>query len=44
VPLPEFALLDDERDRKTVSTAALQRSFTAAARQAAMDPDDGMAL
>ena len=44
VPLPEFALLDDERDRKTVRTAALQRSFTAAARQAAMDPGDGMAL
>jgi type IV secretion system protein VirD4 len=44
VPLPEFALLDDERNQKTVRTAALQRSFTAAARQAAMDPDDGMAL
>jgi type IV secretion system protein VirD4 len=44
VPLPEFALLDDGRDRKTVRTAALQRSFAAAARQAAMDPDDGMAL
>jgi type IV secretion system protein VirD4 len=44
VPLPEFALLDDDRDRRTVRTAALQRSFTAAARQAAMDPDDGMAL
>jgi type IV secretion system protein VirD4 len=44
VPLPEFALLDDERDRKTVRTASLQRSFAAAARQAAMDPDGGMAL
>jgi len=44
VPLPEFALLDDDRDRKTVRTAAPQRSFAAAARQAAMDPDDGMAL
>jgi len=43
-PLPEFALLDDERSRKTVRTAALQRSFTAAAGQAAMDPDDDMAL
>jgi type IV secretion system protein VirD4 len=44
VPLPEFALLDDERDRKAVRTAALRRSVAAAARQAAMDPDDGMAL
>jgi type IV secretion system protein VirD4 len=44
VPLPEFALLDDDRDRKTVRTAALQRSFAAAAGQAAMDPDDDMAL
>ena len=44
VPLPEFALLDDERDRRTVRTASLQRSFAAAARQAAMDPDGGMAL
>jgi type IV secretion system protein VirD4 len=44
VPLPEFALLDDERSQEPVRTAALQRSFTAAARQAAMDPDDGMAL
>jgi type IV secretion system protein VirD4 len=44
VPLPEFALLDDDRDRRTVRTAAPQRSFAAAARQAAMDPDDGMAL
>jgi type IV secretion system protein VirD4 len=43
VPLPEFALLDDERSRKTVRTATLQRSFTAVAGQAAMDPDDGMA-
>jgi type IV secretion system protein VirD4 len=39
---PEFALLDDDRDRKTVRTAALQRSL--AAGQAAMDPDDDMAL
>jgi hypothetical protein len=44
VPLPEFALLDDDRDRKTVRTAALQRSFADAAGQAAMDPDDDMAL
>ena len=44
VPLPEFTLLDDERIQKTTRTAALRRSFTAAARQAAMDPDDGMAL
>jgi len=44
VPLPEFSLLDDDRDRKTVRTAALQRSFAAAAGQAAMDPDDDMAL
>ena len=44
VPLPEFALLDDDRDRKTVRTAELQRSFAAAAGQAAMDPDDDMAL
>jgi type IV secretion system protein VirD4 len=44
VPLPEFALLDDERDRKAGRTAALQRSITAVVRQAAMDPDDGMAF
>jgi type IV secretion system protein VirB11 len=39
-----FKLLDDERIQKTTRTAALQRPFTAVARQAAMDPDDGMAL
>jgi len=43
-PLPEFALLDDERDRETVRAAATRRSFVTVARQAAMDPDDGMAL
>jgi type IV secretion system protein VirD4 len=42
VPSLEFALLDDDRDLKTVRTAALRRSF--AAGQAAMDPDDDMAL
>lgn len=44
VPLPEFSVLDDERNQKTLRIAASQRSFTAAVRQAAMDPDDGMAL
>lgn len=43
VVLPEFTLLDDERIQKTNRTA-LQHAFTAAARQVAMDPDDGMAL
>jgi type IV secretion system protein VirD4 len=43
-PLPEFALLDDERDRETVRAATTRRSFATVARQAAMDPGDGMAL
>jgi type IV secretion system protein VirD4 len=43
-PLPEFALLDDERGRETIRKAAMRRSIASVARQAAMDPDDGMAL
>jgi type IV secretion system protein VirD4 len=41
---PEFALLDDERHRETVRAAATRRSFATVARQAAMDPGDGMDL
>jgi type IV secretion system protein VirD4 len=43
-PLPEFALLDDERNREAVRTATMRRSVASVARQAAMDPEDGMAL
>jgi type IV secretion system protein VirD4 len=42
--LPEFALLDDEPKCNTVRAATLRRSLATVARQAAMDPADGMAL
>jgi type IV secretion system protein VirD4 len=41
---PEFALLDDEPDDDPVRAKALNQSFRAVARQAALDPDDGLGL
>jgi type IV secretion system protein VirD4 len=39
---PEIALLDDEPDDD--ATKAMNQSFRAIARQAALDPDDGLGL
>jgi len=41
---PEFALLDDEPDDDPVRARAMNRGFRAIARQAALDPDDGLGL
>jgi len=41
---PEFAHLDDEPDDDPVRAKALNRSFRAIARQAALDPGDGLGL
>jgi type IV secretion system protein VirD4 len=43
-PSPEFALLEDEPDDDPVRAKALKENFRAAARQAALDHDDGIAL
>ena len=43
-PLPEFATLDDEPDRNAARAAAIRRTLGSIARQAAMDPADGMGL
>jgi type IV secretion system protein VirD4 len=43
-PLPEFATLDDEPDRNAARAAAIRRTLGGIARQAAMDPADGMGL
>jgi type IV secretion system protein VirD4 len=43
-PSPEFALLEDEPDDDPVRAKALKENFRTAARQAALDPDDGIAL
>jgi len=43
-PLPEFATLDHEPDRSAVRAAAIRRTLGSIARQAAMDPPDGMGL
>jgi len=43
-PLPEFARLDDEPDRNAARAAAIRRTLGSIARQAAMDPADGMGL
>jgi type IV secretion system protein VirD4 len=43
-PGAEFAVLEDEPDDEAVQAKALNRSFGAVARQAALDPDDGLGL
>ncbi|MGK9235759.1 conjugal transfer protein TraG [Inquilinus limosus] len=43
-PAREFAELEDEPDDKAVKAKAVRRAMRAAARQAAMDPDDGIRL
>jgi type IV secretion system protein VirD4 len=43
-PSLEFALLEDEPDDDAVRAKALNQSFTAVARQAALDPGDGLGL
>ena len=40
----EFATLDDEPDRNAARAAAIRRTLGSIARQAAMDPADGMGL
>jgi type IV secretion system protein VirD4 len=43
-PSPEFALLEDEPDDDPVRAKALSQSFRTVARQAALDPGDGLEL
>jgi len=43
-PAPEFAIVDDDTDENAVRSAAMRRRVRHVARQAAMDPDDGVAL
>lgn len=42
--LREFALLEDEPDDEAVRAKATNQSFRGVARQAALDPDDGLGL
>jgi type IV secretion system protein VirD4 len=43
-PSPEFALLEDESDDDAVRAKALNQNFRTVARQAALDPGDGLGL
>jgi type IV secretion system protein VirD4 len=43
-PNLEFALLDDEPDDEAVRASTMRQRLVAAARQAALDPDDGIQL
>jgi type IV secretion system protein VirD4 len=43
-PSPEFALLEDESDDDAVRAKALNQNFRMVARQAALDPGDGLGL
>ncbi|WP_206931464.1 hypothetical protein [Roseococcus thiosulfatophilus] len=43
-PEKEFVFAEDEQDDDTVRTRALAARARRVARQAALDPDDGMAL
>jgi type IV secretion system protein VirD4 len=43
-PNPEFAVLEDEPDDDAVRAKALNQNFRGLARQAALDPDDGLGL
>jgi type IV secretion system protein VirD4 len=42
--VPEFAVIDDETDARTVQSAVMRCRVRIVARQATMDPDDGVAL
>ncbi len=42
--LAEFAIVEDEPDQRAVQAAAMRRGARSAARQASMDPNDGIAL
>jgi type IV secretion system protein VirD4 len=42
--IPEFALLDDEPDDEAVRARSMNQGFRGVARQAALDPDDGLGL
>ncbi len=44
LPVPEFAVIDDESDARAVQSAVMRRRVRTVARQATMDPDDGVAL
>jgi type IV secretion system protein VirD4 len=41
---PEFAMLEDEPDDDPIRAKALSQNFPAVARQAALDPGDGLGL
>ncbi len=43
-PTPEFAVIDDQPDVRAVRSAAMRRRVQIVARQASMDPDDGLDL
>jgi type IV secretion system protein VirD4 len=43
-PAPDFAVIEDEPDLRAVRSATMQRRVQIVARQASMDPDDGVAL
>jgi type IV secretion system protein VirD4 len=43
-PSPEFALLEDESDDDPIRARALNQNLRVIARQAALDPDDGLGL
>ena len=43
-PSPEFAVLEDEPDDDAIRAKALNQNFRGLARQAALDPDDGLGL
>ena len=43
-PSPEFALLEDEPDDDPIRARALNQNLRVIARQAALDPDDGLGL
>lgn len=43
-PEPDFPNLDDDSDADAARAGALRNRFRTVARQAAMDPDDGMDL
>jgi type IV secretion system protein VirD4 len=44
MPSPEFALLEDEPDDDPIRAKVLNQNFRTIARQAALDPDDGLGL
>jgi type IV secretion system protein VirD4 len=43
-PAPEFALVEDEPDDDAVRAKAMNQTFRGVARQAVLDPDDGLGL